>query len=84
MPFAVHLDCNFPRPQCTYPRLLTDIRSDCLNWQKRFGSYSSITLYHYEGDLILDDKKYKKLLKRARKSINSALSCRSSSAVSII
>ena len=44
VPVVVHLDCNFPKPQCTSPALL-GVDSDVLNFKKQFGNYHEISLF---------------------------------------
>ena len=41
---VVHLDCNFPNPQCTSPALL-GVDSDVLSFKKQFGNYHEISLF---------------------------------------
>jgi hypothetical protein len=52
--------------------LRQDINCEKLSWKKRFRSYIEVRVYRlYEVDVI-DPKKLKKRLKRARDSINAA------------
>ena len=44
VPVVVHLDCNFPNPQCTSPALL-GVDSDVLSFKKQFGNYHEISLF---------------------------------------
>jgi len=77
-PLVLHLDSNFPKPQCSAPPLL-GVDADLLNWKGLFGKYESIKLFQLFEEPSYDDEKHARRLQFAKDIIEGVAAPSSSS-----